>query len=159
MGISAALILDAFVDPIVGSYSDNLRSRLGRRHPLIYASALPLGPALFLSLTPPTGTSHTLLFVWLTATVIATRISMTFLLIPWSAMYAELSDDYAERSSIITWRYLVGWIAVVALTFCTWTFIFPSIAASDPKRNSLLAATDYRCTTTFAEARRARTTA
>ena len=155
MRISAALILDAFVDPIVGSYSDNLRSRLGRRHPLMYASALPLGLALFLSLTRPTGASQTLLFVWLTATVIATRISMTFLLIPWSAMYAELSDDYAERSSIITWRYLVGWIAVVALTFCTWTFIFPSTPVSDAKRNSLLAATDYRCRTTFVKARRA----
>ena len=138
MGISAALILDAFVDPIVGSYSDNLRSRLGRRHPLMYASALPLGLALFLSLTPPTGAWHTLLFVWLTATVIATRISMTCLLIPWSAMYAELSDDYAERSSIVTWP-----------------FISSSGPASDSTRDSLLAATDYRCSTTFVKARRA----
>ena len=28
-----ALIVDAFSDPIVGSFSDNFRHRLGRRHP------------------------------------------------------------------------------------------------------------------------------
>ncbi len=30
--------------------------------------------------------------------------------------------------SIVTFRYLVGWIGGVTFTFCTWTFIFPSTA-------------------------------
>src|SRR5690606_38229786 len=32
-----AVLVDAVTDPIVGSYSDRFRSRLGRRHPFMYA--------------------------------------------------------------------------------------------------------------------------
>ena len=38
--IMIALLVDAFSDPMVGCASDNLHSRWGRRHPLMYASAL-----------------------------------------------------------------------------------------------------------------------
>src|ERR1043165_9229660 len=34
--IAIALFVDAFADPIVGQFSDNLRTRWGRRHPLMY---------------------------------------------------------------------------------------------------------------------------
>src|SRR4029453_19413708 len=43
VAIMVALTTHALTDPIVGSFSDNLRSRLGRRHPLMYAASLPLG--------------------------------------------------------------------------------------------------------------------
>jgi len=33
--ITVALVFDALSDPIVGYWSDNLRSKLGRRHPFI----------------------------------------------------------------------------------------------------------------------------
>ena len=132
VAITIALVIDAFVDPMVGSYSDNLQSRLGRRHPLMYAAAVPLGVALYLAFSPPAGASNSLLFVWLTLTLIATRVAMTYFLIPWSALYAELSDDYAERTAIVTFRYLVGWIGGVTLAFCTWSFIFPSTPQFTP---------------------------
>ena len=51
MGI--ALVMDAVSDPVVGSFSDNLRSRLGRRHPLMYAAALPLAFSLWGTFAPP----------------------------------------------------------------------------------------------------------
>src|ERR1700743_2795580 len=37
--IALVLVFDAFADPIVGQISDGLRTRWGRRHPLMYASA------------------------------------------------------------------------------------------------------------------------
>src|SRR5690242_9994548 len=37
-----AMTFDALADPIVGQVSDNLRSRFGRRHPFMYASAIPV---------------------------------------------------------------------------------------------------------------------
>lgn len=40
-GIFIALLFDAVTDPIVGAASDNLHSRWARRHPFMYASALP----------------------------------------------------------------------------------------------------------------------
>ncbi len=45
LAILIALIADAFSDPIVGYWSDNFRSRWGRRHPFMYAAALPPGRA------------------------------------------------------------------------------------------------------------------
>ena len=40
--IMIALIFDAFIDPMIGQISDNTRSRWGRRHPFMYAAALPV---------------------------------------------------------------------------------------------------------------------
>ena len=45
MGI--ALIFDAITDPLAGSLSDNWRSKWGRRHPFMYASAIPLAIAFY----------------------------------------------------------------------------------------------------------------
>src|SRR5262245_33193393 len=42
LALTVALVVDAFVDPLVGYWSDNVRSRFGRRHPFLYASAVPL---------------------------------------------------------------------------------------------------------------------
>ena len=128
IAIMIALIIDAVTDPMVGSFSDNLRSRLGRRHPLMYASAAPLGIFLYLVFSPPPGLTEMELFAWLVTFAVATRVSMSFFLVPWSALFAEFSDDYSERTAIVTFRYLVGWIGGVTFTFCTWSFIFPSSA-------------------------------
>ena len=45
----AALCVDALFDPIIGQFSDNLRTRWGRRHPLLYISALPVAVSSALS--------------------------------------------------------------------------------------------------------------
>ena len=42
LAIAIAFVFDAFLDPIVGQVSDNLHTRWGRRHPLMYAAALPV---------------------------------------------------------------------------------------------------------------------
>ena len=126
VAIMVALIIDAIADPMIGSFSDNLRNRLGRRHPLMYASAAPLGISLYLVFSPPTGLTELGLFAWLVTFAVATRISMGFYLVPWTALFAEFSDDYSERTAIVTYRYLVGWIGGVLFAFLAWTYIFPS---------------------------------
>ena len=56
IGMGLALLLDAISDPVVGSYSDSLKkSKLGRRHPLMYAAALPLGVFYRATFAPPSG--------------------------------------------------------------------------------------------------------
>ncbi|HWA62001.1 MAG TPA: MFS transporter [Caulobacteraceae bacterium] len=124
--IAAALIIDAAVDPLVGSISDNLHSRLGRRHPFMYLSAAPLALGLFLAFMPPAHLSQGALTLWLFGSVVATHVSMSLFSVPWTALYAEFSDDYAERTAIVTYRYALGWIGGLAFTFLSWTLIFPS---------------------------------
>ncbi len=126
IALMISLVIDAFADPLLGSLSDGLRTRLGRRHPFMFAAVLPLGVTLVFTFSPPAGLSHDGLFAWLLVGSIATRIAMTFFSVPWNAMYAELSDDYAERSAVVMWRYLVAWVGGLAFVLAVWTFVFPS---------------------------------
>ncbi|HBM05927.1 MAG TPA: sugar transporter, partial [Erythrobacter sp.] len=53
LAILIALVVDAISDPLVGYWSDNFRSRWGRRHPFMYAAALPVALSYFLLWNPP----------------------------------------------------------------------------------------------------------
>jgi Na+/melibiose symporter-like transporter len=130
--IATALIIDAICDPLIGSFSDGLKSRLGRRHLLMYLSAAPIAIGLYLAFSPPPGLSHNLLLVWLFVTVIFTHVSMSIFVVPWTALYAEFSDDYVERTTIVTWRYAVGLIGMLFFVLTTWRFVFASTKAYTP---------------------------
>jgi glycoside/pentoside/hexuronide:cation symporter, GPH family len=132
VAIAVALIIDAAVDPLIGSFSDGLKARLGRRHGLMYASALPIAVGLYLVFSPPAGLSETPLLAWLFVTVVVTHVSMSLFVVPWTALYAEFSDDYDERTTIVTWRYAVGWLGSIVFIVAAWTFIFPSTPAYTP---------------------------
>tara|TARA_R110000868_G_scaffold275575_2_gene535289 strand:- start:1994 stop:3451 length:1458 start_codon:yes stop_codon:yes gene_type:complete len=113
--LAVALIFDALTDPIVATISDNLHTRWGRRHPLMLLGALPLGFCFYPIFSPPEGLSSMALCLWLLTFVLLTRLAMTFYFIPWAAIAAELSDDYEERTSVMAFRYAVGW--TIAVTF------------------------------------------
>lgn len=104
--ILIALVFDGVTDPLAGVVSDRFESRWGRRHPFIFASALPLVVFFYLSFSPPSGLSQLELFTWLAATTVATRASMTLFHVPHLALGAELSTDYEERTSIVTLQFL-----------------------------------------------------
>jgi GPH family glycoside/pentoside/hexuronide:cation symporter len=124
VAIATALIIDAAMDPLIGSFSDSLKTRLGRRHLLMYVSAIPIGIGLFLVFSPPAGLSEALLLLWLFATVVFTHVSMSLFVVPWTALYAEFSEDYAERTVIVTWRYAIGLTGMLVFTIVTWKLIF-----------------------------------
>ena len=48
LALFLALVVDAVTDPLLGSISDGARTRLGRRHPYIYAAAVPFAVGLWL---------------------------------------------------------------------------------------------------------------
>jgi len=109
-----ALVVDAVTDPLVGSLSDSTRGRLGRRHPYLYASALPMAVSFALLFRPPEGLGQLGLFAWLTAFALATRFGMTLYFVPHLALGAELSDDYRERTTIVAFRSFFGLLGAVA---------------------------------------------
>jgi len=104
--ILIALLFDAVTDPLVGVVSDRLESRWGRRHPLIYAAALPLGVFFYLAFSPPQGLTQLELFAWLAGFTVLTRASMTLFSVPHLSLGAELSSDYEERTTIVTLQFL-----------------------------------------------------
>jgi GPH family glycoside/pentoside/hexuronide:cation symporter len=100
------MVVDSFCDPLVGSLSDNSRSRHGRRHPFMLLSLLPILVAFGLLFSIPQGLTDPALFVYALATLFAARIGLSFFVVPYMGLGAELSDDYAERSTIVAARVL-----------------------------------------------------
>ena len=110
LAILIALVVDAISDPLVGYWSDNFRSRWGRRHPFMYAAALPVALSYFLLWNPPNW-GQTGLFVYLTVLAVLIRTFITFYETPSSALIPELTTDYADRTSLQAYRLLFGWSA------------------------------------------------
>lgn len=108
LAILIALVCDAISDPLVGYWSDNFHSRWGRRHPFMYAAALPVALSYFLLWNPP-DLGQFGLFLYLTALAILIRTFITFYETPSTALLPELTSDYAERTSIQSYRLFFGW--------------------------------------------------
>ena len=125
LAITVSLIFDAFADPIVGYWSDNVRSRWGRRHPFMYASAIPLAAGYALLWMPPAGLDQNGLFWYLMLLSIVIRVFATFYETPSSALLPELSYDYDERSSLQGVRYFFGWSGGNVMTVLMFVAVFP----------------------------------
>ena len=120
-----ASIVDAVSDPLVGSLSDNFRSRWGRRHPFMLAAMLPLCLGFYLLYAPPEDMSETFYFWWFMGALVLMRLGKTFYVIPHDALGAELSDDYHERTSIFGLNSVVGMIGGAALSVVVLVGFFP----------------------------------
>ncbi|MFN4185387.1 MAG: MFS transporter [Hyphomonas sp.] len=118
-----ALVIDAVSDPVVGYWSDNMRTRFGRRHPFMYAALIPTAITYFLTWNPPEGMTGNDLFPWLVATTILVRISFTFYDVPSSALSAELTSDYDERTSLMSLRYFFGWFGGLTIQILLFRFL------------------------------------
>lgn len=126
--IMIALIFDAFADPIVGQISDNLRTRWGRRHPFMYASAIPVAVSYFFLWFPP-HMSQGAMFFYLVGMAIIVRTFITMFEIPNSAMIAEVTSDYDQRTSFLSYRYFFGVVGGAVMTFITFRYILAPDAA------------------------------
>ena len=115
--LSVGLVVDAVMDPLIGSLSDGWRSRWGRRLPFMMVGIAPVAIAFVLIFMLPSRWPTVLLAVWLAALSIVMRVSMSLFILPYQAVGAELSDDYAERSSIMAWRWGMGQIGTVLAIF------------------------------------------
>ena len=122
--LAISLAFDAVVDPLIGSWSDNIRSRFGRRLPLMMISIPPIAITLGLLFSPPAGLSQILLFVWLTVASVAVRSFISLFNVPYIALGAELADGYAERSSVVAYRAIAGIFASVVVTALAFTVFF-----------------------------------
>ncbi len=117
--ILIAMVFDAVSDPLVGVWSDNTHSRLGRRHPFMYASALPVAIIYFFLWNPPQLNDFHL-FIYLTVTAILIRFFITLYEIPSSSIVAELTDDYDERTRLLSFRYMMGWYGGLTMALLMW---------------------------------------
>ncbi|MBA57577.1 MAG: sugar transporter [Gammaproteobacteria bacterium] len=124
LGIMIALIFDAFSDPFVGYVSDNFHSSLGRRHPFMYAAGLPVAAAYYFLWSPPDW-DQTSLFLYFVSMAILIRTLITFYEIPATALVAELTEDYDERTEMMSFRYFFGWWGGLTMAVLNYLVFLP----------------------------------
>jgi len=117
LALAVALAFDAISSPLVGYMSDNWRSRLGRRHPFMYASILPLTVLYVLVWYPPANaTSQAVLFGYLLTASILLRLSMATFDVPARTLVAELTADYDERTRLASLPISASWFIGAVMT-------------------------------------------
>ena len=110
MGMSPVLIStvvfiqrfwDAMIDPLIGQFSDNFRSRWGRRRPLLAVASLPVA-ALFAALWWfPREASEHILFLYLLVVSLAFYVAHSLFAMPLMGLAVEATDDYHERTRLM----------------------------------------------------------
>lgn len=145
IALAAGLIFNAVFDPLVGSWSDRTRSKLGRRHPFMYASILPAA-LLFYAVFNPPAFGEIGKLIWLAVMNTLLLQAMTLYHTPHLALGGELSDDYLERSSVMAYNTFclwigdtLGWLLSFRVFFAA-TEKFPN-GALDPSRWPLFSTT------------------
>ncbi|MCS6243845.1 MAG: MFS transporter [Opitutus sp.] len=99
---------EAFIDPVIGNFSDNARTRWGRRRPFIVVGAL-LTAALFpLFWFMPAGLGDTGKLVYLTGVGLVFFTCFATWAMPYYGFQMELTPNYDERTSLSAWSAVVS---------------------------------------------------
>lgn len=94
---------DAIADPIMGSISDNCRSRYGRRIPFLFWGGILVGIAFTLLWTVPRHWSKPEMFWYVVAASLFFYTTVTLYTIPHGALGLELTSDYHERTRLFAY--------------------------------------------------------
>ena len=116
-----ALVFDAVSDPLVGRWSDRVRTRLGRRHPFLYAAVIPVSVCYYCLWVPP-DLSEAGTFAWLLAFTIGLRLSLTMHTVPFNALLPELAPDYDERTRLMNYSVSAAWFfgTLISVAMYAW---------------------------------------
>ena len=114
-------MLDVVTDPPMGLLSDRTRSRYGRRRPWLLGASFFCGLSFALLFNvPETDQFGAIAFTGVALCLFA--LAYTAFQVPYMAMPAEMTDDYHQRTKVMSWRIvfltvgnMVGMGAVPAL--------------------------------------------
>ncbi|KHD73820.1 MFS transporter [Actinoplanes utahensis] len=112
-GVSGLLVLlpkawDVLVNPVAGRISD----RTGSRRPFLLVAGLLLG-VLFAAIFAAPFAGGAASGAYVAVAFLAAATAFAFFQVPYVAMPAELTDGYAERTRLMTWRVAVLALAIL----------------------------------------------
>lgn len=103
---------DVVLNPIAGRISDRSSGPGGRRRPFLIRGGLALAVCFALMFAGP-AEPRFLAAAWVTVMFFACASAYAFFQVPYVAMPAELTTDYAERTRLMTWRVAVLAVAIL----------------------------------------------
>lgn len=110
---------DMVNDVLFGYLEDKTKSRWGRRRPYLIFGAVPLMLAFWLLLSVPEGLDGVPAFLTIIGTFILFDTFHTLVATAYSAMTAEITEDYDERTSVSTYRMvfsIIGYLLGAGVT-------------------------------------------
>jgi GPH family glycoside/pentoside/hexuronide:cation symporter len=99
----AAVMWDAVTDPAMGVISDRTRGRYGRRRPYLIAAAIPFGITFWMLFSSPSLDGNALVIYYL-AMALLMHTAITLVDVPYTALAPEMTKDYDERTSLVSYR-------------------------------------------------------
>ena len=133
-------IWDAVSDPIAGFLSDRTRSRIGRRRPWIAASIIPVCGVYVIAWSPPQGMEGQALVAWIAVGVIGFYTAMTIFIVPHTALGAELTDSYHDRTRIFGFRHVIWSLGSIAAVIAMQMLINSDDARTLARQSSFVVA-------------------
>jgi len=103
---------DVVLNPIAGRISDRSTNPAGRRRPFLLRAGLVLAVAFALLFAGPVAPTW-LGAGWVVLLFLACATAYAFFQVPYVAMPAELTDDYDERTRLMSWRVAVLALAIL----------------------------------------------
>ncbi len=104
LGALAGIVWDAINDPIIGTLSDRMKSKLGRRRPFLLWFAFPFGLSFVMLWTAPNWESQVGLLIYVTLAFMISDTLTTLVAVPYLSLTPELTQDYDERTSLSSFR-------------------------------------------------------
>jgi GPH family glycoside/pentoside/hexuronide:cation symporter len=116
-GLAGVLVLapkawDVVVNPVAGRISDRTRGRLGARRPYLLGAGLALAVLFAAIFIAPFGNGR-VASGYVSVAFLAAATAFAFFQVPYVAMPAEMTDGYAERTRLMTWRVAVLALAIL----------------------------------------------
>ena len=113
--LAVPLLWDAIADPIMGNFSDNFRSKYGRRRPFIVIGAILMGIFFASIWMIPLQWSDTGRLIWFLVTSLLFYSSYTIFSVPFISMTYEATPDYDDRTSVQ--GYVTFWNRIGEMTY------------------------------------------
>ena len=113
IAILIARVVNAIVTPPIGYWSDNLRSKWGRRLPFMFTASLPLVISFFLLWMPPIQGESMTNLIYLGVILVFFNVAQNLVTIPLGSLLPELAEADRHRVRLTAWSASFQLIGVI----------------------------------------------
>ena len=133
------IVWDAINDPLVGTLSDRVHTRWGRRRPFLLLFSIPFGLGFLLLWWAPPWESQIGLMVHVTLAYMISDSLQTLVSVPFYALTPEMTPDYDERTRLTGFRMFFNLLASLVAAVLAPVIVDGALAAGFTLRQGYLA--------------------